>query len=59
MQWNCKEATSQQGPEPLSTETEISTVLGAVARQQQVKTNREDLMRVVVNCKKCELAIAL
>jgi hypothetical protein len=39
-------------------EAEESTALGAVARQQPMKTNREDLVRAVVNCKECELAIA-
>jgi hypothetical protein len=36
-----------------------STMLIVVTRQQPVKTNREDIMRVTVNYKECKLAIAL
>jgi hypothetical protein len=44
----------------MNTEVEGSTALEAVTRQRLVKTaDYENLVRIVVNCRVCELAIAL
>jgi hypothetical protein len=40
-------------------EVEESAALGALTRQQPVKTNREDLLRAVMNCRMLEFAIAV
>jgi hypothetical protein len=41
-------------------EAEESTALGAVTKQQLVKTQQtEDLLLSIVHCKECELAIML
>jgi hypothetical protein len=43
-----------------SVNTEVNTELGAVTKQRLVKTQQtEDLAPATVNCKMCELAIAL
>jgi hypothetical protein len=58
---SCSEiGDSQRGREAVNTEVEGSTTLRAVTRQRLLKTvDGEDLVRVVVNCRVCELSIAL
>jgi hypothetical protein len=59
---SCSEiGESQRGREAVNTEVEGSTVLEAVTRQRLVKTQQTDKTYVcaVVNCRLCELAIAL
>jgi hypothetical protein len=57
---SCETGTSQRGPDPGNTEAQESTTLGAVIRPEPVKTQQtEKTARSVVNCRVCELAIAL
>jgi hypothetical protein len=43
----------------LNTEAQESALLRAIVKQRLVKTKWEVLVRAIVNCKVCELAIAL
>jgi hypothetical protein len=49
-----------QSPADKNVSTEVEDIVEAVTRQCLVKTlQTEDLVRAVVNCRLCELAIAL
>jgi hypothetical protein len=57
---SCEMDASQRGPKPWNTEAEESMTLGAVSRQQPVKTPQtERIARAAVNCKVCESTTAL
>jgi hypothetical protein len=57
---SCSEIGGRQSGQAVSTEVANPTVVEPVTRQRLVKTtDQNDLVRVVVNCRKCYLAIAL
>jgi hypothetical protein len=56
----CEIGASQRGQELLNAGTGKSTALGAVTKQRLVKTQQaQKTVHDVVNCRVCELAIAL
>jgi hypothetical protein len=54
-----RQLPASKGRSCQNTETEESTVLGAVTKQQLVKTGWEELMHAIVSCNMHDLVIVL
>jgi hypothetical protein len=56
---SCEIGASQRGPEPWNTEAEDIVGIRYKATTDKDTADPEDLLRAVVSCRACELAIAL